>query len=529
MKKMLTVAITGLTLLLAIPAQAEGLLKIYEKAKRSDPSIREAEANMMATLQSKPKALANLLPGLNATAGWNKTKRDGDTTNEIAGGAGGVTNEAPQTVRGDTTTWKVNFTQTLFNTDQWRRLKKADKEVARAQIDYRVAQQDLMLRVTEAYFNVLAAQDTLGSERAAKDAIGRQLEQANRRFEVGLIAITDVKEAQAGFDDAIALEISAQRSLASNKEALREITGEYPEELANPGAEFPLIPPTPQVEQDWVDISMQQNLALESAKIGAEITRENVSIARSGHMPTVDFVASYGNTDSEGRNTFPASPPPANQPSNTSADLDNGQFGVQFSLPIFSGGGVSAGVQEQVYLHRAARENYEKVARSTERETRDAYLGVIAEIARVQALARSEDSNKTALEATEAGYDVGTRTTVDVLNARQSLFLSQTQYSRSKYDYLINVIKLKLAAGTLTADDVRLLDDWLVITEALPTTPGRGDTPDAALPATVIEGAEAVPMDEAKGDQPTSLVAPEPGTGPTAGSDTAETTTESGD
>ena len=500
MKKMITVALAGLTLLLAIPAQAEGLLEIYEKAKRNDPSIREAEANMMAQMEAKPQARAALLPQLDASAGWRNLDTDG-TSSVPSGGSGQVsTVDTEQDV--DTTDWSIDLSQTLFNTDQWRRLKKADKEVARARIDYQVAQEDLMLRVTEAYFNVLAAQDTLASERAAKDAIGRQLEQANRRFEVGLIAITDVKEAQAGYDDAIALEISAQRSLATNKEALREITGEYPKELANPGAEFPLIPPEPQVEQDWVNISMQQNLALESAKIGAEITRENVRIARSGHMPTVDLNASYGNTEQDGdRTTFD----PLNPPSITSdvdSDTDATRIGIQLRLPIFSGGGVSSQVQEQVYLHRAARENYEKVARSTERETRDAYLGVIAEIARVQALARSEDSNQTALEATEAGYDVGTRTTVDVLNARQSLFLSQTQYSRSKYDYLINVIKLKLAAGTLSEDDVRLLDGWLVTTEELPATPGRGDTPDAALPATVIEGAEAVPVETQDGNQP---------------------------
>jgi outer membrane protein len=446
---------------------------------------------MMAQMETKPQAWASLLPQIDASAGWQNIDSDG--TSSVPSGTEGQINTVNSDQNVDNTDWSVDLSQTLFNTDQWRRLKKADKEVGRAQIDYQVAQQSLMLRVTEAYFNVLAAQDTLGSERAAKDAIGRQLEQANRRFEVGLIAITDVKEAQAGYDDAIALEISAQRSLATNKEALREITGEYPQELANPGKEFPLIPPTPQVEQDWVDISLQQNLALESAKIGAEITRENVRIARGGHWPTLDLNASYGNSQQDGDRTTDGNA------SDVDNDTDSTRIGVQFRLPIFSGGGVSSQVQEQVYLHRASRENFEKVARSTERETRDAYLGVIAEIARVQALARSEDSNKTALEATEAGYDVGTRTTVDVLNARQSLFLSQTQYSRSKYDYLINVIKLKLAAGTLTEDDIRLLNGWLVKMEALPTTPGRGSTPDANLPATIIEGAEAVPVD-AEGD-----------------------------
>jgi outer membrane protein len=339
-----------------------------------------------------------------------------------------------------------------------------------------------MVRVSEAYFNVLAAQDQLASEQAAKDAISRQLEQAERRFEVGLIAITDVKEAQAGYDDAIALEIAAQRALASAKEALREITGEYPSTLAAPGKEFPLIPPNPQVEQDWVDISFEQNLALESAKMGAEITRDNVQISKGGHWPTLELNANYTDSTNDVTNKVP----PA---FSGEGELTRTQVGLQFRLPIFSGGSVSSQVQENVYLHRAAKENYEKIARQTERNTRDAYLGVIAEIARVQALARSEDSNQTALEATEAGYDVGTRTTVDVLNARQSLFLAQTQYARSKYDYLINVIKLKQAAGTLGPTDVKELDSWLIVQETLPATPGRGATPDVQLqPGTPTSG-----------------------------------------
>jgi outer membrane protein len=470
----------ALTLLIAPLAQGENLTGVYQKALRSDPGIREAEANMMAQLQTKPQARAVLLPQLDGTADWTKSKRDGDSTSNIGEGAGGTTAEKPQTVRSDVTSWRLNFSQTLFNTDQWRKLKKADKEVAQARADYLAAEQDLMLRVSESYFNVLASQDTLVSEQASKEAIGRQLEQAERRFEVGLIAITDVKEAQAAYDDAIALEIEAKRALANNKEALREITGEYPSELASPGDELPLLPPEPAVEQDWVDISLQQNITLESAKIGTEITRDNVSIARTGHLPTVDFVASYGNNDADGRQTFPKEPQndPFPDVSSTASDLDNGQFGIQFRLPIFSGGGVSADVQEKVYLHRAARENYEKVARNTERETRDAYLGVIAEIARVKALARSEESNTVALEATEAGYEVGTRTAVDVLDARRSLFLAQTQYARSKYDYLINVIKLKQAAGTLTMDDINEVSGWLAATEKLEAIPGRGGAPD---------------------------------------------------
>jgi len=459
-----------ISLLASSAVLAEDLVEIYTKAQRNDPAVREAEANKMATLQQRPQARANLLPQLDLNSRWQSGITDGITSNDFQP-------SRDQKSESDLKSWSVDLNQTLFNTDLWRRLKRTDKVVAQAEVDYQVARQDLVIRVAEAYFNVLAAQDTLASERATKEAIARQLEQAERRFEVGLIAITDVKESQAAYDDAIALEIAARRALANTKEGLREVTGEYPKTLATPGAEFPLIPPNPQVEQDWVDIALQQNLSLESAKIGVEITRQNVRISRSSHFPTLSLGAQFGNTEQDSDITNNIS----GDTGKTKVDQERKQVNVSFNLPIYSGGGVSAAVQEQVYLHRASRENYEKNARNTEREARDAYLGVIAEIARVRALARSVESNQTALAATEAGYDVGTRTTVDVLNARESLFRAETQYARSKYDYLLNVMKLKLAAGTLNASDVVEINNWLVVSEQLEQIPGRGGEPDAEL------------------------------------------------
>ena len=467
-----------LSLFTAINAQADTLVEIYERAMRNDPAIMEAEANMMAEMEAKPQARAIWLPQLDFNAGYDYRTGEGQTQL-----AGRPAPEQDTTLTG--TNWGVSLSQSILDTANWRALKKADKQVARASIDYQVAEQDLMIRVSEAYFDVLAAQDQLASEQAAKDAISRQLEQAERRFEVGLIAITDVKEAQAGYDDAVALEIAAQRALASAKEGLREITGEYPQTLANPDENLPLIPPSPQIEQDWVDMSLAQNLALESAKIGADITRENIGIAKGDHWPTIGLSANYSDTENELTDNLNPDP----NANTTDLENTNSSVGISLNFPIYSGGAVSSRVQEEVYRHRAARENYERVARQTERETRDAYLGVIAEIARVQALARSEDSNQTALEATEAGYDVGTRTTVDVLNARQSLFLAQTQYARSKYDYLINVLKLKRAAGTLNNGDITEIDNMLVVQETLPATPGRGATPDVQLqPGTPTSG-----------------------------------------
>ena len=249
MNRIFQTAAVGAALLLSAQVQAENLLEIYEKALRSDPALREAEANMMATQEGKPLARSSLLPQLGLSGSINNRVNDGVNTRQLLNP---TIND--QETDDDSYNWGISLNQTVFNTEQWRTLKRSNKESAQAEINFEAARQDLIIRVSESYFNVLAAQDTLVAEQATKEAIARQLEQAERRFEVGLIAITDVKESQAAYDDAIALEIQARRALATAKEGLREITGEYHDTLSAPGDNFPLIPPDPQIEQDWVEL-----------------------------------------------------------------------------------------------------------------------------------------------------------------------------------------------------------------------------------------------------------------------------------
>ncbi len=449
--------------LFVLPVHSETLMEIYQRSLGSDPSLREADALRRASRQSKPQAIANLLPQIDSSAAWNNTEQDGVSTQFAADPVTGATGffNVPSESDVDTLSWSLDLRQTIFRWDQFALLAQASKEVAQAEADYRAAEQDLMIRVADAYFNVLAAEDTLTSEQAAKEAIGRQLEQAQRRFEVGLIAITDVQEAQAGYDEAVSVEILAKRNLATAKEQLREVTGDYPVTLAKPIDAMPLIGPDPANNDQWVDTALQRNLSLVSAQIGADIARDNVRLARSGHYPTLEIVASYGNTQRDGEATtfdiLTGTPTP--RPIDT--DQDNTQIGVQFTLPIFSGGGVHADARQAVYLHRAAKENLERVARQVERETRDAYLGVDSEIARVKALGQARKSSQTALEATEAGFEVGTRTTVDVLDARRQLFITETNYARSRYDYIVNWLRLKQAAGNLTVSDLAMVNSWL--------------------------------------------------------------------
>jgi outer membrane protein len=369
--------------------------------------------------------------------------------------------------------YDAQLTQTLFRWDQWQRLKQADSQVALAEANYRAAQQDLMVRVSTRYFDVLAADDTLAAAQATLEAVNRQLEQAEKRFEVGLIAITDVQEARAAHDSATAGVIAAKRALASAQEFLRELTGEAYAQLVKPLEEMPLDQPQPFDEQAWVDQALEQNLNVVAARLGVDIAKTNVKIAQSGHMPTLDFYARYGESasDAESLTRVPAEfQDPNLPPQSFPADLDrtDDQVGIRLNIPIFTGGVTRSQVREQTYLHRAERERLEGAVRGAERQTRDSYLGVLAEKARVTALKQAVKSNQTALEATEAGFEVGTRTTVDVLDARRRLFEAQRDYSRSRYDYLINLVRLKSAAGVLVPQDLTAINGFLTTPAPLP-------------------------------------------------------------
>jgi outer membrane protein len=434
-------------------ASAADLKEVYERALTSDPLIREADANRLATRESKPQAVATLLPQLTASASYQDNRSVGsqtfiqedETTGEVT--IGSTERETEGTRQG----WNVELRQSVFRWQNWAELKRSNVEGAQAEAEYVVAQQDLILRTAEAYFNVLAARDTLEAAQAAYDAIGRQLEQSEKRFEVGLIAVTDVQDAKSAFDSASAALIQAKRNLATTGEILRELTGDAWDALDKPGNDMPLAGPNPASPEDWVKLAMDQNAALTASRLAAEVTRQVVSIERGGHYPQVDFVVTRGEFEDDGNFTnrggltFP-----------NDSDSDDTTYGVQFTLPIFSGGATSSRVRQAQYRYTAAKERLERTMRETERSTRDAYLGVNSEVARVQSLKQAVESAQTALQATEAGYEVGTRTSVDVLQARQRLFQSQTDYARSRYDYLLNVLRLQQAAGTL---DRKGLDD----------------------------------------------------------------------
>jgi outer membrane protein len=438
---------------LPLHAGAASLLEVYQQALQSDPLIHEAEARRLATLEAVPQARGLLLPQINAGGAWSTGSRSGQSVFQDQGVIAVAATESDS----DTFGWGAELRQTIFRWDQIVGLKQANKRVAKAEIDFEAAQQDLIVRVVVRYFDVLGAEDRLTSIHADRLAIARQLEQAKQRFEVGLIAITDVQESQAAYDQSVAAEIQAKRELATARMLLQEITGEYVSELSAPGDDFPLRSPNPADEASWIDLAMGQNLRVVSSRFDEEIARDEISFRRTGHYPTVELVANYNDseTDISGQRIDGTPFPDFN------TNSQNDQIAVEFSVPLFAGGRVSSRVREAVYLHRASKEQLQRVARETERLTRDAYLGVNAEISRVKALSQAVASTRTALEATQAGFEVGTRTIVDVLNTQRSLYIAITNYFESRYTYIGNVLRLKLAAGTLQVQDLEQIDQFL--------------------------------------------------------------------
>jgi outer membrane protein len=442
---------------LALPAMAqESLLDIYQRALENDPAIREAEYTYLSQAEAKPQARASLLPGLNLSANRRNNYTDSIGGQEVVG----ITVGSRTINDSDQQGWSISLTQTLFNWAQYANLRAADKRVARAETDYEGAKQSLLVRVAERYFDVLAAEDNLASAESAREAISRQLEQAERRFEVGLIAITDVQQSQAGFDESVAAEIEAQRVLATAHEFLREIIGEDVADLASPTDELPLLSPDPASPEDWVSTAMMQNLALLSSRLATEAALEDIAVQRGSRLPTLSLSANYSDSSNESVTTvFDPVLAPSVRP--TSQKPEGQNWSIDLRFPIYTGGLNRSRVQQSVYQHRVASETLERITRQTERQTRDAYLGVVSEIQRVRALRQSVESSRTALRATEAGFEVGTQTTVDVLASQRLLRTAETNYSRSRYNYILNVLRLKQAAGTLAVPDVEEVDGWL--------------------------------------------------------------------
>ena len=474
----------------AFPGLASGkdLIGVYQDALRYDTQIREAEATMQAAKEADPQAWAALLPQLSGSYALSRQKQTDQSqfpvqcppsialTPECPNGAAAL--PVNEKLYATNYGYQVQLTQSVFSWSYLQTLSQAHKKVAEADATYRAAQQDLINRVSTAYFNVLNAVDNLTAQQASLEALTSQLDQANKRYQVGLIAITDVKESQAAHDAQAAAVIDAKRNLASMQQALRQITAQDYPDLSKPGDNMPLLTPKPADPASWVSTSMDQNLTLVSARLAADVARDQVSINFGGHLPSIEITGTRSDQRSSNDETeiLAGSVLPINYP----GKLVNNQIGIQVTVPLFSGGLVQSQVRQAQFLWISAKDHVQTVSRQTEAQARDAYDGVVSEVARVDALKQGVVSADTALKATEAGAQVGTRTTVEVLQQRQNLVTAQTNYAQAKYTYLLDIVALRLAAGTLDEATLKEINGWLTVNQS--TSTSLGNQPAPAVP-----------------------------------------------
>ncbi len=426
------------TLSLSFSTSAADLEEILSLALENDPQINQAKAAYHAALESRPQARANFLPHINLSADTTDNTQDRRFDNGLFGG-----NESFNSHR-----YTLSLTQPVYNRDAIVQRRQTDAIVGEAEVRLGSAEQALIVRAAEGYFDVLAAKDNVSFANAEKEAIARQLDQTNERFEVGLIPITDVNEAQASYDLSIADEIDANNTLLNALEGLREITGRYHEELTPLIANTPLPSPDPPNIERWTEVALNENLAVKAAAFASENSRHAIERAKSGHYPTIDIVASQSNAVSGGGSLG-------------GSEIDSRALSLQLNVPIYQGGQIQSRAREAQARLDEANQRLEQQRRSTVRQVRESYLGVLASISRIKALKQAEKSSQSALEANEVGLEVGTRTTVDVLVARRLLFRAKRDLARARYDYILNTLRLKQAAGTLTFNDIREINRWL--------------------------------------------------------------------
>jgi len=424
--------------LISTTAQALDLLEVYKLAQDSDPVLREAWQNLQSVRETKPQARALLLPNVGLSGRANQNRMD-VTSSPVLG--------AERVDTFGTESLSISLLQPLYNRSYWIQLEQADNVIAQAEAQYAAAQQELMARTIEAYFNVLAAQDDLDVAKAQMKANQRQLDQAKQRFEVGLIAITDVHESQAAFDGSRATVIRTENNLDNTWEALFVIIGPNPGTLAKLGEKIPLNPPTPANLHEWATAALEQNYSIIAARNSVEAQRQTMEIQRSGHYPTLDLVGSYGLDNSNAL---------------FGTHANTGIIGLQFNVPLYLGGAVTSRTTQARYTYQAARDGLDSLRRSVNQQVRNAYRGVITSISEVEALKATTISADSALESTQAGYDVGTRTLVDVLTVQSNKFNARRNYLASRYDYIINGLLLKQAASTLSEEDLQKVNAWLV-------------------------------------------------------------------
>ncbi len=458
---------------LCTAAQADTLREIYEMALENDAQLRAAEATYKANLEVERIGLSALLPQIQGN--YQYTNSDTDTTSDSVnvGDDGLEIFEVDTNLDVDREGYEVSLDQAIFDMPAWFTFRAGRETSKEAEATFAADQQDLIVRVVESYLGVLRSQDNLEAAQARERAFNRQLEQTTQRFEVGLIAITDVHEAQAAYDLARVERITEDNNLNVAIERLSVLTGRYHENLHLLREDFDILPPQPADRAVWVDFALDHNFRLSAARFREEAARQNSKAFASEHLPTVSGRASYSDFETSGERTeSPASL------FNVSPDQDQDQevYSIRVDMPLFSGGRISASRRQAAQEFIAARENRINQMRNTVTDTRSLHMTVMNDVARVNARRLSIVSSQSALDATTAGYEVGTRNVVDVLNAQNTLFQAQRDYANSRYDYVNNLLRLKQQAGLLSPEDVYRLDAELIPPPAPTASSSRSGT-----------------------------------------------------
>ena len=429
--------ITGVCL--SLNAHSADLLQIYQEALANDPVYASARASQAAGQEKSTQGRASLLPTVNLTGSSNRVTQELIT--------------AANNPRGDftTTAYTLSLSQPLFRWANWEQYQQGKLQTAVTEAQFAQAQQDLIVRVSQAYFDVLTSQDALASVKAQKIAITEQLASAKRNFEVGTATITDTHEAQARYDLSVAQEFAALNDLEIKRSALQQIIGKPSPDLAILRAGVKLTLPQPAELDPWVSSAEKQNYNVASSELSLEIAKREISRNRAGHLPTLDLVASKAHSTQSAVLTATGA-----------TSTNNNTVGVQWTIPLFAGFGVDSKVREAIALEDKARADLDNVRRTAAQGARQAFLGVNNGMAQVKALEAAEISSQSALESNRLGYQVGVRINIDVLNAQQQLFSTRRDLAKARYDTMMSGLKLKAAAGTLKEEDLSMLNGLLV-------------------------------------------------------------------
>lgn len=428
-------------LTLPVAASAANLLQAYQDAKAFDPEYAAARAGLEAGREKLPQGRALLLPSVALSRNYTRTNLDVDYDD-----ASGL----PRDQRDyRTDSYSLTVSQPLMRSQNWLQYKQAGQLVQQAEATFAAARQSLVLRVAQAYFDVLAAQDTLALAGAQKTAIGEQLEQAKRNFETGNATITDTHEAQARHDLAHAQEIAAQNDLDIKQRILQRLTGKSYTVLQRLPERLPLAAPEGDIQR-WIDITEQQNFSVAAQRAQIEVQQLEMWRNRAGHLPTLDLVASYGDSDQTG-----------SQLSAVGSHAVTSTIGVQFNVSLFAGGGTSSRVREAAALLDKTRADFENIRRQQAQATEQNFLNVVNGIAQVRALEQALTSSESALESNKLGYEVGARINIDVLNAQQQVYSTRRDLAAARYNTILNLLRLKAGAGALQEPDLEQINALL--------------------------------------------------------------------